>query len=213
MPMDTRRPARAFAAPAAFAALLASATGAQGADADGHFAIKDAGAQTCGKFLTAWTEGTKDVGQYAGWIAGYVTAINQQQDGLYDLTPWQTTETLLGMTRSVCGQVPEETRFLDAFAGLIKRISPTRLTAKSELEGVRRGDQAAIIYKVILAEARIRLARAGHPSGDPNAPFDDVASNAFLAFQQAEGLPTTGLPDQQTLFALFMENGEAESEE
>ncbi|MEO0360352.1 MAG: peptidoglycan-binding domain-containing protein [Pseudomonadota bacterium] len=197
-------PRTPFAA-AALAALLMSAPNlAPAADQDGHFAVKDAGAQTCGALLKSWEEKNRDLGQYAGWIAGYVTGVNQLTNGLYDLAAWQSTETLLGMTRSICQQAPAETRFLDAFAALVQRISPVRLQRKSDLEGVRRDGKAIVIYKAILAEARIRLAREGFPSGDPNAPFDQRASDAFLAYQKAFELDETGLPDQKTLFSLFM---------
>lgn len=177
---------------------------AHAADASGSFAIKDAGAQTCGAFLKAWDEGNRDLVQYAGWISGYLTGLNQFTDGAYDLAPWQSTETLLGMTRSACGQLPEETRFLDAFQRLIQQMAGMALSASSELEGVRRGTRGFAIYKDVLEAAKRRLAVEGFDPGPIEAEFDQTASNAFLAFQKTRDLEETGLPDQKTLFELFM---------
>lgn len=196
--------ARIGLALAAFALFLAPPSSAMAADDDGAFAIKDAGAQTCGKFLTAWETSSSDLAQYAGWISGYVTGLNQFTDEVYDVAPWQSTETLLGMTRSVCGQMEAETRFMDAFAALTQRIAPMRLAASSPLEGVRRDGRALVIYEAVLAAARRRLAAEGFATGPEDAEFDQTASDAFSAFQQARGIEETGLPDQKTLFELFM---------
>ncbi|WP_340108834.1 peptidoglycan-binding domain-containing protein [Pikeienuella sp. HZG-20] len=206
-----RRPAGAVAGPfaaAAAAAFCIFGGAAHAADADGAFAIKDAGAQTCGAFLKAWDEGNRDLAQYAGWLSGYLTGLNQFTDGAYDLAPWQSTETLLGMTRSACGQVPEETRFLDAFARLIQQMAPMALSASSKLEGVRRGGRGFAIYSAVLDAAKRRLAAEGFAPGPVEAEFDQTASDAFLAFQKARGLEETGLPDQKTLFELFMRPGD-----
>ncbi|QIE55948.1 peptidoglycan-binding protein [Pikeienuella piscinae] len=181
---------------------------ARAADADGAFAIKDAGTQTCGAFLKTWDEGNRDLSHYAGWVAGYLTGLNQFTAGAYDLAPWQSTETLLGMTRSACGQMPEETRFLDAFARLIQQMAPMRLPAPSDLEGVRRGERGFVIYEDVLAAAKRRLAAEGFDPGPAEAEFDQTASDAFLAFQKAHDLEETGLPDQKTLFKLFIQPGE-----
>lgn len=200
-----RRNAALFFAPLAalFAAVVAPEHAAA-ADADGKFAIKDAGAQTCGKFAAAWDEGSADIAQYAGWVAGYVTAFNQFNEGAYDLTPWQSTQTLLGMTYSICGQMEAETRFLDAFAALARQIAPMRLQTYSELEGVRRGERAMVVYDAVLGAAKRRLAAEGFEPGPDAAEFDQQASDAFAGFQEARGLEPSGLPDQETLFELFM---------
>lgn len=206
-----RRPARTVARcfiTAAAAAFCISGGAASASDADGAFAIKDAGAQTCGAFLKAWEEGNRDLAKYVGWISGYLTGLNQFTDGAYDLAPWQSTETLLGMTRSACGQMPEETRFLDAFARLIQQMAPMRLSVSSELEGVRRGTRGFAIYKDVLEAAKRRLTAEGFAPGPAEAEFDQTASDAFLAFQKARNLEETGLPDQKTLFELFMRPGD-----
>lgn len=190
-----------------FLPALVVAASAHAADQAGEFAIKDAGAQTCEKFLVSWEQASSDLAQYAGWIAGYVTALNRFTPGVYDATPWQTSETLLGMTRSACGQLPGETRFHDAVERLLRELAPTALREASPLEGVRRGAAGTVAYAAVVTAMKRRLAAEGYDPGPADAPFDQRASDALLAFQSARGLTQTGLPDQKTLFELFMKPG------
>lgn len=178
--------------------------GADAADSDGNFAIKGAGVQTCKKFVEAWDKGNTDLRLYAGWIAGYVTALNQHNEKTYDAVPWQTTETLLGMTWSVCGQLAPDTHFLHAFDRMLSKLRSTRLGEKSDLVGVRRGERTIVVYHAVLDAAKARLTSLGHDAGPIGADFDQIASNAFRSFQEAHGLEPSGLPDQKTLFALFL---------
>ncbi len=174
------------------------------ADANGDFAIKDAGAQTCGAFIRSYDKGASDVALYSGWIGGYVTGFNQFRDGAFDVSPWASTNTLLRMTRSVCGQLGDDVRFLDSVAMLLGRLKPTRLEFKAQLEGVGTGGKATFIYRPVLDAARAQLKKAGFGAGGLGKPFDQTTSDAFAAFQRKHYLPVTGIPDQETLFALFI---------
>ncbi|MDJ0738251.1 MAG: peptidoglycan-binding domain-containing protein [Gammaproteobacteria bacterium] len=185
--------------------IAATAFGADAAEKTGQFAIKGAGAQTCGQFIAAWDQGNTDLKQYAGWIDGYVTAVNQHVDNTYDTTPWQTTQTLLGLTHSVCKQLAPQARFIDATSVLMRQIWPTRLPEKSELEEIRRGQRAMVVYRAVLDAAKARLGDIGYDAGSPGAAFDARMSDALRAFQDERGLEPTGLPNQKTLFALFFE--------
>lgn len=188
------------------AALIAvTALGADAAEKDGQFAIKGAGAQTCAQFIAAWDQGNTDLKQYAGWIDGYVTAVNQHVSNTYDTTPWQTTETLLGMTHSVCKQLAPKARFIDAMSLLLRQIWPTRLHEKSEFDEIRRGQRAMVVYRAVLDAVKARLTTLGYAAGPPGAAFDESMSNALRAFQGERGLQPTGLPNQKTLFALFFD--------
>lgn len=177
------------------------------ADANGDFAIKEAGSQTCENFMTAWDQNSPDMAQYAGWIAGYLTGLNQHAENVYDVAPWQSTGTLLGLTRSVCAQLPGETSFINATVRLVRELWGTRLTGKSELQGVRRDGKAIVIYDAVLTQAIIRLNAIGYDAGPADMEFSDDASRALLKFQADRGLTSTGLPDQETLFELFVRTG------
>lgn len=187
------------------AAILPVAS-ALAADADGEFAIKGAGSQTCTAFTAAWDGGTADLALYAGWVDGYLTGVNQFTAETYDMAGWQTPETLLGLTRQICGAVPGETRFMDAFYQVQRLIAPTRLTAASPLVALTHQGQSLLAYEAVVRRMQDRLAALGYPTGTADGRFDPETAAAIVAFQTARGLPATGLPDQKTLFELFREN-------
>lgn len=173
------------------------------ADAAGQFAIKGAGAQTCTAFLASWDAGSPDLALYAGWIDGYLTGMNQTTPDTYDLASWQTAETLMGLVRSVCGAVPGETGFLDAFHEVQRLITPSRLTEVSPLVALVHEGQSTVAYAAVVQRVQARLAALGHAPGPADGTFRPETAAALAEFQATQTLPQTGLPDQRTLFALF----------
>lgn len=186
-------------------AFFAIAVPALPADSNGEFAIKGAGQKTCAGFLNALDERSPDVALYAGWIEGYVTGFNQFRDGMFDLTSWQTTETLISLMQSVCSQVAAETRFMDAFYKLVKQSTIGALSEHSDASVLRNEGRSVIVYRDILAMAKERLSAEGFETGSDPADFGPPEIDAFKDYQMKKGLPTSGLPDQQTLFSLFMD--------
>jgi hypothetical protein len=179
-------------------------TPAYAADGDGNFAIKGAGQQTCDRFLQAYDTQSRDIALYGGWLEGYLTAFNQFTDDTFDFASWQTTESMLAILLSACRQLPPETRFMDAFYRVTDRIAPQRLTAQSTAQVLSRGNISTIIYADVLIMAKARLTELGFAPGPANADYPEETAMAMEAFQAARGLPQTGLPDQQTLGALFL---------
>ncbi|TVS00926.1 MAG: peptidoglycan-binding protein [Rhodospirillales bacterium] len=194
------------------AAFVAAGLGLAGlpalsADADGNFAIKGAGVQTCSKFLADWDAAGQNMALYAGWIEGYATGLNQHTENTYDLIPWQTTDTLLGMMRLYCGEEHGETRFIDRFVALMRDLAPLRLAARSDVGAIRHGDRAMIIYHDVLRAVEGRLNQEGFPVSAGDDVYTRDTALALEAFQQQRGLAVTGLPDQRTLLELFLNPG------
>lgn len=183
-----------------------AASAAFAADGNGQFAIKGAGLQTCERFETAMEAQTQDVALYGGWIEGFVTAQNQHLETTFDIAPWQTTSTLLSMTRSVCAQAPNETRFIDAFAAVFRLLTPSRLTEESEIIGFTNGDASSVAYREILKRLQQALRDEGYDIANQDGDFDEVAMAYLRDYQARNRIPTTGLPDQQTLYALLFSN-------
>jgi hypothetical protein len=174
------------------------------ADATGEFAIKGAGLQPCGALAAAWDQQTADLGLYLGWIDGYLTGMNQHFDETFDAAPWQTSATLLGLTRELCRNEAGEARIMDVFNALMRDFLPARLRQQSPAQAVRRGDSAVALYTATIDAIERRLAEEGFDPGASDGGFDDATARAVEAFQADRGLEVTGLPDQQTLFALFV---------
>lgn len=171
-------------------------------DTGGNFALKGAALKSCADFTTAWDGKSPDIALYGGWIEGYLTALNQFREATFDLAPWQTTETLLGMTRSVCDQSGPETQFMAAFWIVVRSLQPERLDAGSEATALTQGGQTVVLYAAVAGRIDARLSVLGYETGATSG-FTPQTAQALMQFQADRGLPPTGLPDQKTLFELF----------
>ncbi|WP_168199207.1 peptidoglycan-binding domain-containing protein [Pseudorhodobacter turbinis] len=176
---------------------------AYAADANGKFGIKGGGLQTCESFTEAMEKGTADVALYGGWIEGFITAQNQHNENTYDIAPWQTTSTMLELTKSLCNQAKPNTRFIDAFAGVFRILFPARLQQESAVVGVSNGEARSIAYVEVLKRVQQALRDEGYEIADDTGAFDQASIRQLMDYQTKNGLVATGLPDQPTLYALF----------
>lgn len=188
-----------------FATALALSHPLYAADSNGSFAIKGAGLQTCDALATAWDEQTPDLKLYIGWADGYLTGMNQYLTGTFDATPWQTSTTLIGLTRELCRRAEGSALVMKVFNDLVRDFLPARLREESPASAITRGQSAMVLYADTVARVQRRLAGQGFNPGEANGIFDDQTAEALAKFQENKGLEATGLPDQPTLFALFVE--------
>lgn len=181
------------------------ASSAAAVDRDGRFAIEGGGLQTCTDYQSALRWRTADLPAYGGWIEGYLTAVNQARGDLFDLTPWQTTESLLSLLGSVCGQLPGETRVALALDRLVALLLPQALREESPVIAVEAGDGAAYaFYVAVLDRINAALRGRGHAVVSLPGHFGDDTRAGLRAVQAGAGLAETGLPDQRTLFVLLL---------
>ncbi len=199
--------ARALAAGALLAAAPAGA-----ADEDGTFAIKGAGLQGCAAFVRAWDEGSSDLALYGGWLEGYLTAMNQTTETTHDLAPWQDTRTLLGLLRVACDAAPEGTGVMRAAVDMMRALAPQRMTEASPIERAQADGRAVTFYRETVRRVQARLGELGAADLPETGDLDAPTRAAIEAYQAANGLEPTGLPDQRTLVALFVTGGAAPAE-
>ena len=186
------------------APLLLGAAQTFAADADGQFAIKGGGLQSCGAFAEAFKSKSDDLKLYGGWIEGYLTGQNQRLENTYDVTPWQTTTTMLGAMNSVCQNQPEDTRFIDAFDLLVRTFIPSRLAKASSPVPLSYRGKSTLIYRDVLDLISNRLNQLGYENEVGDSGWSQGTSDALEQFQEKADLPKTGFPDQRTLFVLFV---------
>lgn len=185
-------------------AVAACSKPAAAADKTGQFAIKGGGLQSCQKFNEAVSNKTADVSAYAGWIEGYLTGQNQRLPGVFDVTPWQTTQTMLGAMASYCSSLPPDTRFIDAFDGLLRIMLPSHLSESSQIKSLRVRERTFTVYESTVVMVHNRLRELGFDIPSDAAPWGTVVEDAVISFQKENGLKPTGLPDQQTLMQLLV---------
>lgn len=176
----------------------------QAGDKDGRYAIKGAGRMTCEKFLEARDSKTSDLLIYGGWIEGYITAVNNYEKETYDITPWQTTELTLGLVARGC-EGNKEARFVDVVAALFRQYYGARLEFESQVGKIAVGDNGMFMYQEILKRVQTALNAKGFDVGTPTGLADERTIEALVAYQKANDLTETGLPDQQTLYSLLLE--------
>lgn len=173
------------------------------ADERGAFAVKSMGTATCRHYLDARAKGDREYVLFAGYLGGYVTAYNQLTPGTFDILPWQSVDTLLRMMASYCQKNPS-TVLAVAVTSLVRVLEADKLTSPSSMVEAGTGKKRTQIYREALVRAQEKLAELGFYKRNPNGEFDAATRRALEQYQERKGIPKTGLPDQHTLFQLFL---------
>ncbi len=187
----------------ALCAALPFAAGA--ADAEGRFAIKGTGISSCQMFLNETEKRSHNSFLFAGWLNGYLTAVNQSRADTFDATSWESLDTLANYLAHYCRKHPEKSFFI-AVTTMLDALMEQRLRTFTPKLRASAGGNATILYQEVLRRAQVSLAERGYYQGEPVGLYDTETHQALEAFQKAEGLDTHGLPDQRTLHRLLVNN-------
>ncbi len=185
-------------------ALLAFLPPAHAASKDGTFAVKGVGAETCASYTKAAEERSRLVDIVAGWVEGYLTAINRHRADTFDIAPWQSTRLLLALIYAHCKNKPQD-RLFQVVHDLQRTLAQSRMRTRSDLVEIPNGKGKLSIYREVLRRAQKKLIAEGYLKGSADGAFGPKTRSALEAFQEKAGLPKTGVPDQETLFKLLLE--------
>lgn len=177
-----------------------TSVGAHAVDKDGRFAIKGVGVAKCSQFLNH-LQTSKNIGEFGGWITGYLSAMNRMQAKTYDLAPWQDTQILTLGIASYCQKKPETQVHL-AVAQLAKSLEPSRIKGYEKLIIVRQGEKLSLIYPSVLKSVQAKL-KAKKYDVKPDGLYGKGTASALKAFQKSQKLEVTGLPDTMTIKRLM----------
>jgi hypothetical protein len=187
----------------ALAIMLLVAGPLTAADAEKRFAVKGVGAAKCSAFIKSFdSRATEDIALFAGWISGFISALNEGIDNTFDLAPWQSPEVLVLLMRDLCGKKPEEP-YYRAAAGLVSILGRDRLQTLSEPVEIKVKDNRTILPKDIVKRVQERLKALDLYKGTIDGAFGPGMQKALEAFQKQQKIAETGIPDQQTLLRLF----------
>lgn len=186
----------------ALAATLLTAAAADAADAEKRFAIKGVGVAKCSAFVQAYDQRNNDGFLFAGWLTGFLTALNQQLADTFDLAPWQSTDVLMLLMRDLCGQKPDE-QFYRVAGGLVGLLGRDRLKTLSEPVEIQNKEHRTALPKDVVRRVQERLKALDLYKGSVDGSFGSGMQKALESFQKREKLPETGIPDQQTLVRLM----------
>lgn len=171
------------------------------ADTQNRFALEGPGRISCATYNTLYAKPDAHLNILAGWTVGYLSAHQRLLEDTFDLTPWQTTGSIMGLLAQYCRANPDAP-YETGIQALIIQMEPTRLTAESPLVKLEISDKAAVLYQDTLQHLRAALHQAGFHDIDSARTL----SAALTAYQTQENLPVTGQPDQTTLAHLLAPN-------
>jgi hypothetical protein len=190
----------------ALAVVVFTASTAGASDSEKRFAIKGVGVAKCASFVQAYDERSSDGFLFAGWLTGFITALNQQLPDTFDLAPWQSTDVLMLLMRDLCGQKPDD-QFYKIAGGLIGLLGRDRLQALSEPVEMANKDHKTALPKDVVRRVQERLKALDLYKGGIDGSYGSGMQKAIEAYQKQQKLPETGIPDQQTLVRLMYQPG------
>jgi hypothetical protein len=168
------------------------------------YALRGAGQLSCAQYLEAYEAQGSILYMTAGWIDGYVTALNRVETGVFEHLSWQETGLVLDLLRNHCSANQQDV-LANAVHLFIQATASTRLTESSELVEIALPDGAGALdlYRATISRLQRMLAELGHYNSTVDGLYGPGTAAAIRAFQAAQGLPENGLPDQRTLLVLF----------
>ena len=176
---------------------------AQAASPDGRFAAKGAGRTQCKRFVEERENHSEAYTAYLGWLTGYLTGYNQLKEDTFDIIPWQSTQLLALLLERYCRENPEEA-FLRAVMRMNLTFEPFRMRDESKPVKIERDGKTVVVYAEVLRRAQERLNKLGQLADAPDGAYGPNTAAALIAFQTANNIPVTGLPDVQTLYNLLL---------
>lgn len=172
------------------------------ADGQGRFTVKGAGAVECTRFSAAVRDRGADLISFAGWVEGYLSAMNRYEPGIYDMAGWRGTEVMLAALSGYCGANPES-GFHEAMVKMAEQMRPNAVADQSAMVTLGKGETQVTVYRETIRRTQAQLALRGHYKGPVDGEWSNATATALRAFQAEKAVPASGLPDQFTLVHLL----------
>jgi hypothetical protein len=172
------------------------------ADVQGRFTVKGAGAVECARFSAAVQERGAELVSFAGWVEGYLSAMNRYETGIYDMAGWRGTEVMLAALTRYCGGNPES-GFHEAVAKMAEQMRTHAVADQSAMVTLGNGETQVTVYRETIQRTQAQLALRGHYDGPVDGEWNNATASALKAFQVEKAVPASGLPDQFTLVHLL----------
>jgi hypothetical protein len=177
---------------------------AYAADAKGTFALRGFGAQSCSAAGAAMKSDPQLAGVAIAWLQGYVTALNRVQQGTFDVSPLPDLTALLRMITGFCEKSPD-TPVENVSFQVIRVLAAARVLEDTPIVQTKSGQANAMLRQETLVKVQQALISRGYLSGAADGQFGGQTAQALKSFQQAQGLPVTGVTDAATVVRLLIE--------
>ena len=171
---------------------------------DGDFAVYRWGARDCDTVVSILQGDQADQAraQIAEWISGYITALNRNEDGVYDVTPVKTHLSLVSLAQNICANNPDQ--LLESIVNaIVANLSSLRISTNSSIVSATHNEGSVEVHEATILRVQEFLIAEGHlNNGTADGIFGPNTAQALEAWQENAGLTPNGLPDIVTLFLI-----------
>lgn len=193
------------AASAFFCGAVVLAKCAIAGDAQGNFAVRGIGQAACSGVNEAAEAETPVFHQFGGYLSGFITGLNLERQGTFDLVLFEDTDTLMLYVLRACRETPQRP-FIEVVRELVSAIEDSRVTAFIGYETVG-SEQQTTVYRQTYVKSIQELVSLGYLAEGTNLGAGEL-TRAIEAFQADRDLPSSGTLDQQTLVQLLRASGD-----
>lgn len=172
------------------------------ADRSGEFFTRGVGSQTCAAFLAEKSKNSAMYFLFRSWVNGYLSAYNQMTSETYDIAAAMSIDAFSASLEATCKAHPDQ-RFWTAVFALTRALEPQRLKAKSDVIIATVGDRTVTVSRATMRAVQQALKDRGYYRGVADGLFGPRTRAAIEAFQRAQKLTVTGLPDRGTIGTLL----------
>lgn len=182
---------------------LTAGASALAADKAGNYSLKGAGFESCANFAAAIEKKDASVLAFRSWLNGYISAYNESNAGIYDISPLHNIDQLTEIMARLCKDNPQLPYGVVA-STLARLLAPVHLSRKPAMIEASGDGHSVTLARELLSRSQAKLKELGLYQGGVDGLYGPGTKAAISAFQQREGLEVSGLPDLQTLSRLLL---------
>lgn len=174
------------------------------ADDVGSYAVRGLGTLPCRDVVDRVDAQEQLPLELVAWTDGALSMANRLEPETHDLMPFRSPPDLpTRLAVNLCRSFPDIT-FDQAVNEVFALLHKIRLTKREADVLARIGDAKAQLSPATLVHMSDALVARGLLINKEEGHFGPLTVKALMAFQALQGLPQTGLPDQETLLRLLL---------
>ncbi len=182
--------------------LFSFSAGSFAIDKNGKFAVKGVGNASCETFREAIENNESQKYLFAGWLNGYITGQNQHWPETFDVSSWETVETLSNYIYPYCGK-NQKLSYFQASTQMLNELFENRISEFVGAEEVYVNGAAVNVYKQVVIDVQEALTELGLFKGPVDGSLSEELYQALMTFNRKNSISSESYFDQRTLHKLL----------